>query len=93
MLKIAKLTTKAYNPNKSLFFIKSYSTTMSDSVYHKKADFYLENLTEYLEDLGDAMESRNYDVLFNVSEDLILDWSFNFEIRIRYFCNQQATSK
>ena len=42
-------------------------STLSDSKYHNLADDYLENLTEYLEDIGDKMDAKSYDVLFNVN--------------------------
>ena len=49
---------------------KRFSSHLSDREYHQKANDYLENLTEYLEEVGDKLDSNTYDVLFNVQKYL-----------------------
>jgi frataxin len=50
------------NPQKIQFF--KYSVKLDNNSYHKLADFYLDNLVEYLEEVGDDTTGE-FDVLYS----------------------------
>ncbi|KAJ2996846.1 hypothetical protein HDV02_006099 [Globomyces sp. JEL0801] len=41
------------------------SNEQLDLIYHKRADEYLENLVEYLEEIGDELDHDGYDVVYS----------------------------
>jgi frataxin-like iron-binding protein CyaY len=45
--------------------VQRFTTGPEFNLYHQKADFYLENLVEYLEELGDQLEEGDYDILYS----------------------------
>jgi hypothetical protein len=48
------------------YFHNSKLSLISESFFHKRADAYLEDVTEYFEIVGDNIKLHGYDVLYAV---------------------------